>query len=44
MTAPSNLEEGQSTTRPPKFNGECYGWWKTRMHDYIMEEYFCYGI
>ncbi|XP_047267722.1 uncharacterized protein LOC124898124 [Capsicum annuum] len=38
MVAPPNLEEGQSTTRPPRFNGEYYGWWKTRMHDVIMIE------
>lgn len=35
MTAPPSLEEGQSTTRPPRFKGQFYGWWKTRMHDYI---------
>ncbi|XP_049342929.1 uncharacterized protein LOC125807259 [Solanum verrucosum] len=35
MAAPANMEEGQSSTRPPRFNGQCYGWWKNRMHDYI---------
>ncbi|XP_009763528.1 uncharacterized protein [Nicotiana sylvestris] len=36
MVAPPNIEEGQSTYRPPRFNGQYYGWWKTRMHDFIM--------
>ncbi|XP_070022263.1 uncharacterized protein [Nicotiana sylvestris] len=36
MAAPPNFEEGQSTYRPPRFNGQYYGWWKTRMHDSIM--------
>ncbi|XP_070020008.1 uncharacterized protein [Nicotiana sylvestris] len=36
MASPPNLEEGQSTYRPPKFNGQHYGWWKARMHDFIM--------
>ena len=38
MTAPPNLEEGKSTTRPPRFNGQYYGWWKTRMFDFIIVE------
>ncbi|XP_070008575.1 uncharacterized protein [Nicotiana sylvestris] len=38
MAAPPNFEEGQSTYRPPRFNGQYYGWWKTRMHDFIMTE------
>ncbi|XP_070017888.1 uncharacterized protein [Nicotiana sylvestris] len=38
MDAPPNFEEGQSTYRPPRFNGQYYGWWKTRMHDFIMAE------
>ncbi|XP_059292497.1 uncharacterized protein LOC132045948 [Lycium ferocissimum] len=38
MAAPPNLEEGKSQTRPPRFNGNYYGWWKTRMPDYIMDE------
>ncbi|XP_015162449.1 uncharacterized protein [Solanum tuberosum] len=38
MAAPPSLEEGQSTTRPPRFNGQYYGWWKTRMYDYSMAE------
>ncbi|XP_070019749.1 uncharacterized protein [Nicotiana sylvestris] len=36
MAAPPNFEEGQSTYRPPRFNVQYYGWWKTRMHDFIM--------
>ncbi|XP_070003059.1 uncharacterized protein [Nicotiana sylvestris] len=38
MAAPPNFEEGQSTYRPPRFNGQYYGWWKTRMHDFIMDK------
>ncbi|XP_070023216.1 uncharacterized protein [Nicotiana sylvestris] len=38
MAAPPNIEEGQSTYQPPRFNGKYYGWWKTRMHDFIMAE------
>nr|XP_009801913.1 PREDICTED: uncharacterized protein LOC104247562 [Nicotiana sylvestris] len=38
MAAPPNFEEGQSTYRPPRFNGQYYGWWKTRMHDFIIAE------
>ncbi|XP_070042522.1 uncharacterized protein [Nicotiana tomentosiformis] len=38
MAAPPNFEEGQSTYRTPRFNGQYYGWWKTRMHDFIMAE------
>ncbi|XP_070023300.1 uncharacterized protein [Nicotiana sylvestris] len=38
MTALPNFEEGQSTYRPPRFNGQYYGWWITRMHDFIMAE------
>nr|XP_033510475.1 uncharacterized protein LOC117275289 [Nicotiana tomentosiformis] len=38
MATPPNFEEGQSTYRPPKFNGQYYCWWKTRMHDFIMVE------
>ncbi|KAF3668762.1 hypothetical protein FXO37_09355 [Capsicum annuum] len=36
MATPPNLEEGQSITRSPQFNELYYGWWKTRMHDFIM--------
>ncbi|XP_070025222.1 uncharacterized protein [Nicotiana sylvestris] len=39
MAGPPNVEEGQSTYRPPRFNDQYYGWWKTRMHDFIMAEY-----
>ena len=38
MAAPLNLKEGQSSTRPPRFNGNFYSWWKVRMHDYLMDE------
>ncbi|XP_070022818.1 uncharacterized protein [Nicotiana sylvestris] len=38
MAAPPNFEKGQSTYRPPRFNGQYYGWWKTRMHHFIMAE------
>ncbi|WMV58280.1 hypothetical protein MTR67_051665 [Solanum verrucosum] len=38
MTAPPSLEEGQYTTRSPRFNGQYYGCWKTRTYDYIMAE------
>ncbi|XP_049397273.1 uncharacterized protein LOC125861406 [Solanum stenotomum] len=38
MAAPPNMEEGQSSTRPPRFNGQYYGWWKNRMHDCINAE------
>ncbi|XP_070018209.1 uncharacterized protein [Nicotiana sylvestris] len=40
MAAPPNFEEGQSTYRPPRFNGQYYGWWMTCMHDFIMAEDF----
>ncbi|XP_070047413.1 uncharacterized protein [Nicotiana tomentosiformis] len=40
MAAPPNFEEGQSTYMPPRFNGQYYRWWKTRMHDFIMAEDF----
>ncbi|XP_049373989.1 uncharacterized protein LOC125839052 [Solanum verrucosum] len=38
MTVPPNMEEGQSSTKPSRFNGQYYGWWKNRMHDYINAE------
>nr|XP_016493832.1 PREDICTED: uncharacterized protein LOC107813133 [Nicotiana tabacum] len=38
MDAPPNFEEGQSTYRPLRFNGQYYGCWKTRMHNFIMAE------
>ena len=38
MAAPLNLEEGQSSHKPPRFNGHFYSWWKVRMHDYLMAE------
>ncbi|XP_075101772.1 uncharacterized protein LOC142177204 [Nicotiana tabacum] len=36
MADPPNFEEGQSTYRLPRYNGQYYGWWETRMHDFIM--------
>ncbi|XP_070007641.1 uncharacterized protein [Nicotiana sylvestris] len=38
MAAPPNFEEDQFTYRPPRFNGKYYGWWNTRMHDFIIAE------
>ncbi|XP_070040097.1 uncharacterized protein [Nicotiana tomentosiformis] len=38
MAASPNFEEGQSTYRPPRFNGQYYGWWKTGMHNFTMTE------
>ncbi|XP_015159851.1 uncharacterized protein [Solanum tuberosum] len=38
MVAPPSMEEGQSTTRPPHYNGQFYGRWKMHMHDYINAE------
>ncbi|XP_070056562.1 uncharacterized protein [Nicotiana tomentosiformis] len=36
MAAPPNFEEGQLIYRSPKFNGQYYGWWNTRMYNFIM--------
>ncbi|WMV31526.1 hypothetical protein MTR67_024911 [Solanum verrucosum] len=38
MAVPLNLEEGQSSTRPPRFNSQFYSCWKIRMHDYLIVE------
>ncbi|XP_070019919.1 uncharacterized protein [Nicotiana sylvestris] len=38
MATPLNFKEGQSTSRQPRFNDQYYGWWKTRMHDFIIVE------
>lgn len=38
IVAPTNLEQGQSTTRPSRLNGQFYDWWKTRMYDFILDE------
>lgn len=38
MTTLTNLEEGQSTSKPPRFDGQYYGWWKTRIYEFIMTE------
>ena len=31
----STFKEGQSTTRPPYFDGKCYMYWQTRMTIYL---------
>lgn len=36
MATPLNLEGGQSSTKPPRFNGQFYRRWKTRMHDFLI--------
>lgn len=38
MSVPPGINEGQSTTRPPLFNGKYYSWWKTRMEDFLTAE------
>ncbi|XP_070023139.1 uncharacterized protein [Nicotiana sylvestris] len=38
MSAPPGNWEGQSTARPPLFNGHYYSWWKNSMKDHIIEE------
>ncbi|XP_070026093.1 uncharacterized protein [Nicotiana sylvestris] len=38
MSAPPRNWEGQSTTRPPLFNGQYYSWWKNKMNDHIIGE------
>ncbi|XP_070036110.1 uncharacterized protein [Nicotiana tomentosiformis] len=38
MSAPPENWEGQSTARPPLFNGQYYSWWKNRMRDHIIGE------
>lgn len=35
----SNLPEGQSTHRPPLFNGTNYNYWKARMRIFIQTDY-----
>ncbi|XP_075087750.1 uncharacterized protein LOC142169743 [Nicotiana tabacum] len=45
MSAPLENWEGQSTTRPPFFNGQYYSWWKNRMRDHIQgHDYELYDI
>ncbi|XP_070044560.1 uncharacterized protein [Nicotiana tomentosiformis] len=45
MSAPPGNWEGQSTARPPLFNGQYYSWWKNRMRDHIVgEEYELWDI
>ncbi|XP_070014530.1 uncharacterized protein [Nicotiana sylvestris] len=36
--SPPGNWEGQSTDRPPLFNGHYYSWWKNRMRDHIIGE------
>ncbi|XP_070032160.1 uncharacterized protein [Nicotiana tomentosiformis] len=36
MSTPHGNWEGQSTARPPLFNGQYYSWWKNRMRDHII--------
>ncbi|XP_070017202.1 uncharacterized protein [Nicotiana sylvestris] len=38
MSALPGYWEGQSTARPPHFNGQYYSWWKNRMRDHIIGE------
>ncbi|XP_070049621.1 uncharacterized protein [Nicotiana tomentosiformis] len=38
MSAPPGINEGQSTTRTPLFNGKYYSWWKARMEDFLTAE------
>ncbi|XP_070039137.1 uncharacterized protein [Nicotiana tomentosiformis] len=38
MSALPGNGEGQSTARPPLFNGPYYSWWKNRMRDHIIGE------
>ncbi|XP_070015681.1 uncharacterized protein [Nicotiana sylvestris] len=38
ISAPLGNWEGQSTARPPLFNGQYYSWWKNRMRDHIIRE------
>ena len=33
------LQEGYSTTRPPLFSGEDFGYWKGRMESYLQTEF-----
>ncbi|XP_070009929.1 uncharacterized protein [Nicotiana sylvestris] len=38
MSAPPGNWEGQSTARPPLFNGRHYSWWENMMRDHIIGE------
>ncbi|XP_070023176.1 uncharacterized protein [Nicotiana sylvestris] len=38
MATPPNFEEGKSTYKPSRFNGQYYGWLKTWMHDFMIVE------
>lgn len=38
MTAPLNLQKGQSPTRPPLFDGQFYSCWNIETSNYLMTE------
>ncbi|XP_075074550.1 uncharacterized protein LOC142162135 [Nicotiana tabacum] len=38
MSVPLGINEGQSTTRPPLFNGKYYSWWKARMEYFLITD------
>lgn len=38
MPPQPNLYKGQSTTRPYQFNGQYYGEWKIKLHNFTMDE------
>ncbi|GAB2278499.1 hypothetical protein Dimus_039295 [Dionaea muscipula] len=38
MSAPEAMREGQSSARPPYFNGQNYNWWKKSMEIHIQAE------
>ncbi|XP_070039374.1 uncharacterized protein [Nicotiana tomentosiformis] len=38
MSAPLEINEGQSTIRPPLFNGKYYSLWKARMEGFLIAE------
>ncbi|GAB2275855.1 hypothetical protein Dimus_039157 [Dionaea muscipula] len=38
MSAPEGMREGQSSARPPYFNGQHYSWWKKSMKIHIHAE------
>ncbi|XP_075101693.1 uncharacterized protein LOC142177127 [Nicotiana tabacum] len=38
MSALPENWEGESTSRPPLFNGQYYSWWRNRMRDHIQGE------
>ncbi|GAB2303172.1 hypothetical protein Dimus_038373 [Dionaea muscipula] len=38
MSTPEGMREGQSSARPPCFNGQHYSWWKKSMEIHIQAE------